>query len=83
VQFTGTATGSNLGELYWWDTHGFITNVLAGKGPNPTLQLVAQYSGSSCTLPATTHIISLHVTDAFGRTASASITVYVGPICIK
>jgi hypothetical protein len=55
--------------------------VLAGKGPNVTLQLVAQNTGSSC-LPATTHTISLHVTDAYGRTATAVITVNVGPYCV-
>jgi hypothetical protein len=81
VNFSGSATGSELGELYWWDTHDFRTNVLAGKGPNVTLQLVAQNVGSSC-LPPTTHTISLHVTDAFQRTAEAVITVYVGPYCI-
>jgi hypothetical protein len=81
VTFSGSATGAGLGELSWWDTHGFVTNVLAGKGPNVTLQLVAQNVGSSC-LPPTTHTISLHVTDAYGRTATAVITVYVGPYCI-
>jgi hypothetical protein len=81
VTVSGSATGTGLGQLSWWDTHDFITNVLAGKGPTATLKLATQNVGSSC-LPPTTHTISLHVTDAYGRTATAVITVYVGPYCI-